>query len=168
MGLASSRWPKWPGHSAMFAMQVSHFIFLSIVPSLGSLKPAVFGLPASIVSLCSICTTDICLCTSNKKQENEGTFPKSSNSRTEEKSYQTLILEKNHIKFPQRPLKPQPVTKFHFSLSLSAQIVHLFSTTKQMRNEEFFFKKKRTKKNIFINEKNRVQNHIKISTATNR
>lgn len=88
MGLASSRWPKWPGHSAMFAMQVSHFIFLSIVPSLGSLKPAVFGLPASIVSLCSICTTDICLCTSNKKQENEELFQRA------------LIpeLKRNHIR----------------------------------------------------------------------
>lgn len=62
MGFASSRWPKWPGHSAMLAVQVSHFIFLSIVPSRGSLNPPIFGLPLSVVSPCSICTTDICLC----------------------------------------------------------------------------------------------------------
>lgn len=62
IGLASSKCPKWPGHSAMLAVQVSHFIFLSIVPSLGSLKPPGFGFPLSVVSPCSICITDICLC----------------------------------------------------------------------------------------------------------
>lgn len=62
IGFASSKWPKWPGHSAILAIQVSHFIFRSIVPSLGSLNPLGLGFPLSVVSPCSICTTDICLC----------------------------------------------------------------------------------------------------------
>ena len=62
IGLASSRWPKWPGHSAIPAMHVSHLIFRSTVPIRGSLSPPVFSFPFSIISADSICATDICLC----------------------------------------------------------------------------------------------------------
>ena len=73
IGLASSKWPKWPGHSAISAVHVSHLIFLSTVPRRGSLNPPTLGLPLSLVSPCSICTTDICLCnqTNNKITVND-------------------------------------------------------------------------------------------------
>lgn len=71
IGFASSRWPKCPGHSAMLAIHVSHFIFRSIVPSRGSLNPPGFGFPLSVVSPCSMWTTDICLCNYIKKPRNK-------------------------------------------------------------------------------------------------
>lgn len=64
-GLASSMCPKWPGHSLRLFAQVSHLLYLSMGPSRGSLKPPLAGLPFNIDQLCSISTTDICLCTQN-------------------------------------------------------------------------------------------------------
>lgn len=111
MGLASSRCPKWPGHSAILAVQVSHFNFRSIVPSRGSLKPAVFGLPPNIVSLCSICTTDICLC---KKRKARGF---------------RILIHRHTIKF--ETLQPQTERRFQFLFSSFSS-----SATKNLRRKK--------------------------------
>ena len=50
IGLASSRCPKWPGHSAIPAMHVWHLILWSTVPIRGPVSPLAFGFPFS--SLC--------------------------------------------------------------------------------------------------------------------
>ena len=59
IGRASSRCPKWPGHSAMPPWHVAHLVLRSMVPSRGSLNPPARGLPRSYKSLLSIWHTDI-------------------------------------------------------------------------------------------------------------
>lgn len=122
IGLASSKCPKWPGHSAMLAVQVSHFIFLSIVPSLGSLKPPGFGFPLSVVSPCSICTTDICRCinqiaiiqsTVKKIINYQEPFAVSSVS----KNIIGKMIQRKKNTFSQRVAKPVLFTSFKSSIS---------------------------------------------------
>ena len=71
-GVASSIWPKWPGHSAMFSSHVPHLIPLSIVPSLGSARPPWRGnwVDSSVVSGYSIDATLIFLISSGDKSPN--------------------------------------------------------------------------------------------------
>lgn len=49
-GLASSIWPKCPGHSEMFPAHVWHLADLSMVPWRGSMRPPNLGRPPSVTS----------------------------------------------------------------------------------------------------------------------
>lgn len=49
-GLASSMWPKCPGHSHMSPVHVRHLVWRSTTPWRGSISPPNFGRPPSVVS----------------------------------------------------------------------------------------------------------------------
>eukprot|EP00962_Isochrysis_galbana_P019983 scaffold5832_cov109-Isochrysis_galbana.AAC.3 len=70
MGLASSMWPKWPGHSWWSMPQVVQFIWRSIEPSRGSISPFATGLFPSNVRSDSMWQTDIALISSGPRMPN--------------------------------------------------------------------------------------------------
>ena len=70
-GLASSMWPKWPGHCSKLHWQVLQKSCLSTVPILRSLIPPSNGLPCeSTIAVLSIFATDILTMSSGFKRPN--------------------------------------------------------------------------------------------------